>query len=108
VQAGRLTTITESQNPLGSSIAGRDHDGDQATLKVWADSYAQSLELCRSLGVDDTLPAAVMQNFKNAINAGYGDKELSAIFEVLLSQEKNYHHVTRWHTRIVDTCRHRV
>jgi len=74
-------------NPLGSSIADRDHDGDQATLKVWADSYAKSLELCRSLGVDDTLPTALMHNFDKAINSGYGDKELSAIFEVLLPQE---------------------
>ncbi len=81
---GRLSTITASLNPLGSSIAGRDHDGDQATLKVWADSYAQSLELCRSLGIDDTLPTALMHNFDKAINSGYGDKELSAIFEVLL------------------------
>jgi 3-hydroxyisobutyrate dehydrogenase-like beta-hydroxyacid dehydrogenase len=84
IMIGRLSTITESLNPLGSSIADRDHDGDQATLKVWADSYAKSLELCRSLGVDDTLPTALMHNFDKAINSGYGDKELSAIFEVLL------------------------
>ena len=87
IMIGRLTTITESLNPLGASIADRDHDGDQATLKVWADSYAQSLDLCRSLGVDDTLPNALMRNFENAVNAGYGDKELSAIFEVLLPKE---------------------
>ncbi len=40
----------------------------QATIKVWADSYAKSLELCRTLGVDDTLPAALMHNFQKATN----------------------------------------
>ncbi len=56
----------------------------QATIKVWADSYAKSLELCRTLGVDDTLPAALMHNFQKATNSDYGDKEISAMFEVLL------------------------
>jgi hypothetical protein len=30
------------------------------------------------------LPTALMQNFEKAISAGYGDSEISAIFEVLL------------------------
>lgn len=56
----------------------------QATLEVWADTYAKSLSLCRTLGVDDTLPTALMNNFQKAIDHGFGDKEITAVFEVLL------------------------
>ncbi len=68
-------------------IADRNHDGDQAALTAWTAGYEKSLDLCRQLGVDDTLPAAVMSNLRKAVDAGYGDKELSAVFEVLLPKE---------------------
>ena len=42
-------------------IADRNHDGNQAGLYVWADTFAKSLKLCRTLGVDDTLPTALMR-----------------------------------------------
>jgi hypothetical protein len=65
-------------------IAKRNHKGDQASLQVWADGYIKSLALCRDLGVDDTLPSALMKNFDKAINVGYADHEITAIFEVLV------------------------
>jgi hypothetical protein len=81
---GRMPVLTGRLNQLGPLIAKRNHDGDQASIEVWSDSYAQSLSACRTLGVDDTLPTALMYNFQNATNSGYGDKEISAMFEVLL------------------------
>ena len=80
----RIPAVTENFNSLGGQMANRNHDGEQASLEVWADAYSKSLELCRALDVDDRLPTALMQNFDKAINEGYGDSELSAIFEVLL------------------------
>jgi 3-hydroxyisobutyrate dehydrogenase-like beta-hydroxyacid dehydrogenase len=80
----RLPSVKENLGRFGNMLARRDHEGDQASLEVWGDAYAKSLDLCRALNVDDTLPAALMHNFEQAISAGYGDKELSAIFEVLL------------------------
>ena len=80
----RLPAVTENLKRFGGLIADRNHEGDQAALTVWADAYAKSLELCRALKVDDSLPTALMQNFHKAINEGYGDSEISAIFEVLL------------------------
>ena len=80
----RLPAVTENLGRFGGMVARRDHEGDQASLEVWGDAYAKSLDLCRALNVDDTLPAALMQNFEKAVSAGYGDQELSAIFEVLL------------------------
>ena len=80
----RLPAVAENLVRVGCRIAERDHDGDQATIEIWADGYAKSRDLCRSLGVDDTLPTALMDNFNRAVDAGYGNKEISAIFEVLL------------------------
>lgn len=82
----RLPVVMENLGRIGRRIAERDHDGDQATIEVWADSYAKSRDLCRSLGVDDTLPTALMDNFDKAIDQGYGNQEISAIFEMLLAQ----------------------
>jgi 3-hydroxyisobutyrate dehydrogenase-like beta-hydroxyacid dehydrogenase len=80
----RIPNVSENFKKFGEQIANRNHDGDQASLAVWGDAYAKSLELCRALKVDDTLPAALMKNFEKAKSEGYGDSEITAIFEVLL------------------------
>lgn len=80
----RLPVVMDNLGRIGDRIRERDHDGDEATIEVWADAYAKSRDLCRSLDVDDTLPAALMDNFDKAIAAGYGNKEITAIVEVLL------------------------
>jgi hypothetical protein len=80
----RLPNFKGTFNSFGELITKRNHEGDQASLQVWADGYVKSLELCRDLGVDDTLPSALMQNFEKAISAGYADQEITAIFEVLV------------------------
>ena len=84
IVAERIPSTTENLKIFGARIAERNHDVHQASIEVWADAYAKSLEHCRTLEVDDTLPAALMKNFDKAITAGYGDKEITAIFEVLL------------------------
>ena len=84
VMIARLPVFPERLKHLGSLIADRNHDGDQAALEMWADTFAKSLGLCRALGVDDTLPTALMRNFEKAIESGYREKEISAVFEVLL------------------------
>ena len=80
----RLPVVMENLRRIGDRIAERNHVGDQASIDVWADSYAISRDLCRSLEVDDTLPTALMNNFNKAVNEGYGDKEISAMFEMML------------------------
>lgn len=82
----RLPVVMENLRRVGDRIADRNHDGDQASIEVWADGYAKSRDLCRSLEVDDTLPTALMDNFNRAVDKGYGGKEISALFEVMLPQ----------------------
>jgi 3-hydroxyisobutyrate dehydrogenase-like beta-hydroxyacid dehydrogenase len=84
----RLPAVKENLGRFGGMVARRNHEGDQASLEVWTDGYAKSLDLCRALNVDDTLPAALMHNFEKAISRGYGDREVSAIFEVLLPKSE--------------------
>ena len=88
VMIGRLGVFPERLERLGSRIADRNHDGDQAGLYVWADTFSKSLSLCRALGVDDTLSTALMRNFEKAMEAGYREKEISALFEVLLPNRR--------------------
>ena len=84
VVIGHMPVFPERLEHLGSMIADRNLDGDQATLEEWARSFALSLDLCRKLGVDDTLPTALMRNFEKAMESGYREKEISALFEALL------------------------
>ncbi len=69
---------------FGDMIGARNHDDVQCRLDVHAAAFADTLAMCRETGVDDALPAAVMHNFERAIAAGNGDKEIMAIFEVLI------------------------
>ena len=69
---------------IGESIAARNHHVAKARLDVHAAAFAPTLAMCRECGVDDTLPTAMMQNFERACAAGYGDQEISAIFETLV------------------------
>jgi hypothetical protein len=63
----RFPVVTENCKKFGGLMNNRNHDGNQTPLKVWAEGYTKSLELCRALDVDDTLPTALMQNFDKAI-----------------------------------------
>ena len=53
-------------------------------MEVHAAARAETLAMCRDLGVDDALPAAMMHNFERAKAAGHAQQEISAIFEVLI------------------------
>jgi 3-hydroxyisobutyrate dehydrogenase-like beta-hydroxyacid dehydrogenase len=85
----RIPSFEGAFKRYGELIANRNHNGNQASLAIWADAYTKSLDLCRALKVDDALPAVLMQNFDKAISAGYGDREISAIFEILLPQNES-------------------
>jgi 3-hydroxyisobutyrate dehydrogenase-like beta-hydroxyacid dehydrogenase len=89
IVAERIPTVTENLTHFGERMASHNHNDDQASLEVWADAYSKSVDLCRALKVDDSLPTALMQNFDKAINGGYGDEGITAIIEVLLPQRES-------------------
>lgn len=69
---------------FGELIANEDFTAYQATLSAWVASYAKSHALCQSLSVDDTLMKAHGAMMKKAIDEGYGDEEILAVFKTLL------------------------
>ena len=72
---------------LADAVLTRSHPPDNCEITVWADAFAKNLELSRASGVDDTLPTAIMKNFDTAIAAGYGNQEISALFEAMIAED---------------------
>ena len=74
---------------LGEALLAKDHNHDdvQCRLDVHAAAFPETLAMCRVLGVDAALPAAVMNNFERADAAGHGHQEISALFEVLINDD---------------------
>ena len=83
----RMPVYAENMKMFGAKIAARNHGDVQCRLAVHAAAFAETLALCTEAGVDDRLPATMMHTFERAIAAGHGDKELSALFEVLIDDD---------------------
>jgi 3-hydroxyisobutyrate dehydrogenase-like beta-hydroxyacid dehydrogenase len=86
--AARLPTSVWKLKQFGEMIAARNHDDVQCRLDVHAAAFADTLAMCRKLGVDDALPAAMMRNFERADAAGHAHQEITALFEVLIPDGK--------------------
>jgi 3-hydroxyisobutyrate dehydrogenase-like beta-hydroxyacid dehydrogenase len=88
IALARLPTFVWKLQVFADMIAARNHGGAQASLDVFKDSFVGTLQMCRDLGVDDSLPSAMMDNFARASAAGYGEQEISALFEVLIGDNR--------------------
>ena len=80
----RTPAIADKVPVFGRQIAGGNYEVHSGTVEVWAEAFEKTLRLCRSRSVGDALPAAIMENINKAMSAGHGDKEITAVFEVLL------------------------
>ena len=85
--AARLPTFVWKLKLFGEMIAKRNHDDVQCSMSLHAAAFAETLAMCRDVGVNDALPAAMMSNFERAIEAGHGEREISALFEVLIGDK---------------------
>lgn len=79
----RWNKTADRYREMGDKIAKGDHGVSQARIAIWAGGYEQTLALCRETGVGDALPSAIMDTLQQAIAAGYGDEELTAVAKVL-------------------------
>lgn len=80
----RLPAAADRYEFFGRLMAERTHDEVQCRLDVHAAAFAETLAMCREAGVSDALPAAVMSQLESAIADGYGDREITAVFETLI------------------------
>ena len=79
-----IKPIPSRVEKFGELIASEDFTAYQATLTAWSASYEKSHTLCRSLAVDDTLMQAHRAMMQKAIDRGYGDQEILAVYKTLL------------------------
>ncbi len=80
----RTPVMVEQCMARGAMIAARSYETADASMEVWADALEGTLDLCRENGIDDALPAAVMENLRRASAAGHGDSDIAAVFETLI------------------------
>ena len=69
---------------FNDAIDREDYAVQMAKLETWAEAYGQCVDLCDSVGVDETLPKAHLAMMTKAIDAGYQDEEILAVFKTLL------------------------
>lgn len=81
--AARLPVFVRKFKRFGDMIAKRNYDDVRCSMAVHSPILAGCLAMCREVGVDDTLPVALMHNLERALAAGHGPREISALFEVL-------------------------
>jgi len=84
----RLPTMPRKFKWFTDMMVSRCHDDVQASLAVHAAAFAGTLNLCRETGVDDALPAAMTRALEGAIAEGYGEREISAMFEYFLCKRR--------------------
>ena len=71
---------------FGEMIAKRTYDDPECALEVEAAAYAHVVALSEELGLDAAYPKMVASHFDRAIAAGHGQRELAAVFEVMIKK----------------------
>jgi 3-hydroxyisobutyrate dehydrogenase-like beta-hydroxyacid dehydrogenase len=64
-------------------IKKRDYSLVDATIEIHSAAYSHVLPLSEKLGINTKLPKTISDCFQSALNQGYKDSELPALFEVL-------------------------
>jgi 3-hydroxyisobutyrate dehydrogenase-like beta-hydroxyacid dehydrogenase len=80
----RTPVMVDQCMARGAMIAARSYETADASMEVWADALEGTLDLCRENGIDDALPAAVMDTLRRASAAGHGKSDIAAVFETLI------------------------
>jgi 3-hydroxyisobutyrate dehydrogenase-like beta-hydroxyacid dehydrogenase len=62
-------------------IAAGDYSGTDATLDVHVAAQEHIVSVAEANGIDTTVPRFVIDRCRKAVAAGYGPKEISAVFE---------------------------
>lgn len=87
----RLPAFDWKLQMYADMITAGNYDNAQGGLDVFKECFAESLEMCRALGVDDSLPSVIMDIFERTSAAGHGQKEFPAMFEVMRTTQGVQH-----------------
>ncbi|WP_233454981.1 imine reductase family protein [Paenibacillus elgii] len=75
--------ITAIAPLLGEGHPDRSFRNPESSLKTSVDSVERLVQQAREAGINAEFPANALPFFAKAVEAGYGNEEVSAIFEVL-------------------------
>ncbi len=72
---------------FGEKMAKRNHEEPGATLDVHAGAYRHVVDLSEELAVDAALPKFMLDYFERGLASGYGQQELSVLFELMVHKD---------------------
>jgi 3-hydroxyisobutyrate dehydrogenase-like beta-hydroxyacid dehydrogenase len=81
---GLISVTADAAQPM---VSARAYEGTQCTLNTHVAAIAHIVGLSRDAGIDVTFPKGLYDRYAAAIQAGYGEKELPAVFETFLEKE---------------------
>ena len=85
ISSGSLMTYLDN---AGQAAANRRYDGDlQATLDVWNDAVRQTITDVEAINIDTALLEPLKSLLDRSSANGYGDSDIAAVVETLLSEE---------------------
>ncbi len=73
--------ISSTAELSGKQIAEGDYTGTDATLDVHVAAQEHIVTVSRANGIDMTVPGFIIDRYKKALTAGYGAKEIAALYE---------------------------
>lgn len=71
----------------GGRMAKRNHEEPGATIDVHTACYRHVVDLSEELAVDTALPKFMLDYFERGLASGYGQQELSALFELMVHKD---------------------
>lgn len=88
----RMPLYVERLKNFGSALAEQNYDVTVANLNAWAAGCKMTEQLCQNLDVDGTLVAAFTRMIEMALDSGYEDEEILAVFKALVPADKETQH----------------
>ena len=80
---------TTTKERMARMVEARAYETDAATIKVEMAAYDHVPKLSGALGIESELPKLIAEIMGRACRAGYTDRDLAAVFEVLIDPGKD-------------------
>ena len=80
---GAVPAMVGEGAELGRRIEGGEHPGDRSTVSMMGATALHVVQTAEATGVASDLPKAVLAQYRQAIEAGLGDRDWTALYEVV-------------------------
>ena len=76
---------TATKERMARMAEARDYKTDAATIEIERAAYDHVVKLSQALGIESELPKTIAGIMDRACRVGYADRDLAAVFEVLIA-----------------------